>query len=297
MNEMAVVADQSAPPALRRIALRNGSSSKSEPHNGTRHNGQAAAPSFTEVAERESIASPDEREAPPASRAASGGVAAEAAEALIEHKRIGRRIKFLRQRKHMGLVELGRYTGLSASFLSQLETGRVVPTLRNLARVAMVFSKDLSYFFEPERAELFQIVRAAERQRLPQTGANDPDYFFESLGHVPGDQVALYLAEFLPSNGRRPAAHQHTGAEFLYVLSGRLRITHDDRSETMEQGDAVYFDPSAKHSYERLGDEPCTALILTRPEPLSNGHAGLRPALSAATNGNGNGNGSPRQER
>ena len=40
----------------------------------------------------------------------------------------------------MGLVELGRHTGLSASFLSQLETGRVVPTLRNLARVAMVFT-------------------------------------------------------------------------------------------------------------------------------------------------------------
>jgi hypothetical protein len=51
----------------------------------------------------------------------------EAAEAIIEAKRIGERIKFLRQRKHMGLVELGRYTGLSASFLSQLETGRVVP--------------------------------------------------------------------------------------------------------------------------------------------------------------------------
>ena len=52
---------------------------------------------------------------------AEGGVPPEAAEALIEAKRIGERIKFLRQRKHMGLVELGRYTGLSASFLSQLE--------------------------------------------------------------------------------------------------------------------------------------------------------------------------------
>ena len=73
-------------------------------------------------------------------------ISAEAAEEFIESKRIGERIKFLRQRKQMGLVELGRHTGLSASFLSQLETGRVVPTLRNLARIAMVFSKDMSYF-------------------------------------------------------------------------------------------------------------------------------------------------------
>jgi transcriptional regulator with XRE-family HTH domain len=63
------------------------------------------------------------------------------AESFIAEKRIGERIKRLRLKKSMGLVELGRHTGLSASFLSQLETGRVVPTLRNLARVAMVFSK------------------------------------------------------------------------------------------------------------------------------------------------------------
>ena len=63
-------------------------------------------------------------------------------------------------KKSMGLVELGRHTGLSASFLSQLETGRVVPTLRNLARIAMVFSKDLSYFFDPEPQTLFRVHRA-----------------------------------------------------------------------------------------------------------------------------------------
>ena len=192
----------------------------------------------------------------------------EAAEALIEAKRIGERIKFLRQRKHMGLVELGRYTGLSASFLSQLETGRVVPTLRNLARIAMVFSRDLSYFFESERPELFKVLRAKERPRLPQTGAADPNYFFESLGQVPADQpITPYVAEFLPSDHRRqPTAHQHTGAEFLYMLSGRLRLVHDNRMEILERGDAVYFDPSAKHSYECVSEESCTALILTIPE-------------------------------
>jgi transcriptional regulator with XRE-family HTH domain len=207
------------------------------------------------------------------------GVPPEAAEALIEAKRIGERIKFLRQRKHMGLVELGRYTGLSASFLSQLETGRVVPTLRNLARIAMVFSRDLSYFFEPERPELFRIHRAGERQRLPQTGAAEPDYFFESLGQVPTEQsIAPYVAEFLPGGGRSPAAHQHTGAEFLYMLSGRLRLAHEGRTEVLERGDAVYFDPAVKHSYERIGDEPCTALILTMPEPMRSSQAPVRMA-------------------
>jgi len=67
----------------------------------------------------------------------------ETTEKFIAEKHIGERIKRLRLKKSMGLVELGKHTGLSASFLSQLETGRVVPTLRNLARIAMVFSKDM----------------------------------------------------------------------------------------------------------------------------------------------------------
>ena len=223
----------------------------------------------------------------PEGAGAEGGVPPEAAEALIEGKRIGERIKFLRQRKHMGLVELGRYTGLSASFLSQLETGRVVPTLRNLARIAMVFSRDLSYFFEPERPELFRVQRASERQKLPQTGATDPDYFFESLGQVPTEQsITPYVAEFLPGNGRRaPTAHQHAGAEFLYMLSGHLRLMHEGRTEVLEQGDAVYFDPSVKHSYERMGEEPCKALILTIPEPIRASQPSRMAPQSQGANG------------
>jgi len=205
-------------------------------------------------------------------------VSAEAAESCIESKRLGERIKYLRQRKQMGLVELGKHTGLSASFLSQLETGRVVPTLRNLARLAMVFSKDLSYFFEPERPELFRILRADARQRLPQTGVEDPGYFFESLGQVAMDQpIVPYVAEFLPSNERRPPKpHRHAGMEFLVVLSGSLRLEHEGATETLGQGDAVYFDASTVHSYDRVGDESCTALILTMPEPLRGSASGSR---------------------
>jgi transcriptional regulator with XRE-family HTH domain len=212
-------------------------------------------------------------------------VTPEAAESFIENKRIGDRIKYLRQRKGMGLVELGRHTGLSASFLSQLETGRVVPTLRNLARIAMVFSKDLSFFFEPERPELFRLLRSSERQRQPQTGADEPAYFFESLGQIPGDNpIAPYVAEFLPdAAGRQVREHQHAGAEFLFVLSGKLAITHQGKPETLEEGDAVYFHAEATHSYRCMGDEPCSALILTLPESIRGIHTGARiPVLRTA---------------
>src|SRR5258708_7181656 len=68
-------------------------------------------------------------------------------EAVISEKRIGERIKYLRLKRSMGLVELGRHTGLSASFLSQLETGRGMAALRDLGRVGGVFLEEPRYFF------------------------------------------------------------------------------------------------------------------------------------------------------
>jgi transcriptional regulator with XRE-family HTH domain len=207
----------------------------------------------------------------------------EAAESVISEKRIGERIKHLRLKKSMGLVELGRHTGLSASFLSQLETGRVVPTLRNLARIAMVFSRDLSYFFEPEPQTLFRIHRSKDRLRLPQSGVDNPSYFFESLGYlVPDRQLDPYFAKFLPvASGRAEKAHQHFGCEFLYILSGELTVRHGSATYQIEQGDAVYFDASTTHSYECMGATAATALIVTLQQPVSvpgNGRIPTGPA-------------------
>jgi transcriptional regulator with XRE-family HTH domain len=189
----------------------------------------------------------------------------ESAEAFIAEKHIGERIKRLRLKKSMGLVELGRHTGLSASFLSQLETGRVVPTLRNLARIAMVFSKDLSYFFETEPNTLFRVHKKKERVRLPQTGVDDPTYYFESLGYmVPDRHLDPYYAEFIPlkkSVEVRP--HVHAGFEFLYMLEGELEIRHADKTHIVEAGDGVYFDASTPHSYKCYGKTPALAIIVT----------------------------------
>ncbi len=195
----------------------------------------------------------------------------ETTERFIAEKHIGERIKRLRLKKSMGLVELGKHTGLSASFLSQLETGRVVPTLRNLARIAMVFSKDLAYFFETEPHSIFRVHRRKDRVRLPQTGVDQPSYYFESLGYmVPDRHMDPYFAEFVPTAlGQESKPHVHPGYEFLYVLEGELGLQHGENQTTLGPGDAVYFDSSAAHSYHCEGPKPASALIVTMHQPLA----------------------------
>jgi transcriptional regulator with XRE-family HTH domain len=206
--------------------------------------------------------------------------ASHSAETFIAEKRIGERIRRLRLKRSMGLVELGRHAGLSASFLSQLETGRVVPTLRNLARIAMVFGRDLSYFFEPEPHPLFRLHRRAERVRLPQSGVDDPTYYFESLAYmVPDRQLDPYFAEFVPvrkTTEVRP--HVHPGYEFLYLLQGDLQIRHGDYIHSLESGDSVYFDAATPHSYRCASTVPAVALIVTMHQMTPHAAAASRPA-------------------
>ena len=213
-------------------------------------------------------------------------VDAETMERFIAEKQIGERIKRLRLEKSMGLVELGRHEGLSASFLSQLETGRVVPTLRNLARIAMVFSKDLSYFFETEAHSVFRIHRRKERVKLPQPGVEPPTYFFESLGYmVPDRSMDPFFAEFLPlEKGREAKAHMHPGSEFLYVLEGELEVRHGEQGYMLGSGDAAYFDSSMPHAYLCAGRKPAGAIIVTLHHGLEAEHP---RAVSVRNVGNG----------
>jgi len=218
----------------------------------------------------------------------------ETAERFIADKRIGERIRRLRLKKSMGLVELGRHTGLSASFLSQLETGRVVPTLRNLARIAMVFSKDLSYFFESEPLAMFRVHRQKDRVRMPQTGVEPPTYTFESLGYmVPDRHMDPYFAEFIPMESQaEPKAHVHQGFEFLYILSGQLELKHGENNCTLDPGDSVYFDAATPHSYQCAGKKPTEAIIVTmhlppQAQPLRASGGVQRPGVAGVTKANG----------
>jgi transcriptional regulator with XRE-family HTH domain len=194
-----------------------------------------------------------------------------AAEALLSAAQLGQRIKRLRLKRSMGLVELGRLTGLSASFLSQLETGRVVPTLRNLARIALVFNKDLSWFFESAGHSVFRIQRRRERVRLP-NGSSDPDYIAESFGIlVPEGGLRPCLAEFLPGQDRSGFhPERHPGVEMVYVLEGAVELRRKGETHLLEARDVCFISGETPRSYRSGGDDAARALIISfdrDPEP------------------------------
>lgn len=187
----------------------------------------------------------------------------EAAEELLSEARLGQRIKRLRLKRSMGLVELGKQTGLSASFLSQLETGRVIPTLRNLARLALVFGKDLSYFFDSGESAVFRIQRGRDRVRLAM-GSPEPDYFAESFGIlVPEGGLRPCWAQFLPGDTDPFYPELYPGVEMAYILSGQLCLQRNGERHVLNARDVAYISGETERNYHCASAEPATALIIS----------------------------------
>jgi transcriptional regulator with XRE-family HTH domain len=179
---------------------------------------------------------------------------------------IGEKVRALRLRKKMGLVELGRHTGLSPALLSKIERGKMFPTLPTLLRIALAFGVGLDYFFGgAQRRAPLAIVRAADRQSFPdRPGARKPAYRFECLDYpVTERRLNAYFVEFEAAGGDRLEPHQHEGAEVVYVISGALVITVGGEEHTLHAGDSIYFDPSPPHTYRRVGARACTAVVVT----------------------------------
>jgi len=181
----------------------------------------------------------------------------------LERYRIGPRIRTLRLKKKMGLVQLGEHTGMSPAMLSKIERGQLFPTLPTLTRIALVFGVELNHFFSRSGPRV-AVTRQSERLKLPiPANTSDPSYLFESLNFPLTDRkMEAFIAEF-PAGSPESEPHQHDSEEVLYVLAGRLAVTVDGEEYLLNAGDSISFDSCMPHWYRRTGNGPCTALVVT----------------------------------
>ena len=180
---------------------------------------------------------------------------------------IGEKIRALRLKKSMGLVELGKHTSLSAALLSKIERGKLIPTLPTLLRIAMVFSVGLEFFFGNNRnRHLVEVIRKDERKRFPEhPGSDASSYWFESLDFKASERkLNSFYAEFVLISPEKLKPHQHAGIEVLFVIDGTLLLKIGGEDYELAAGDAIYFDSSMPHYYLRVNQQgECKALVVT----------------------------------
>ena len=182
----------------------------------------------------------------------------------LEGYAVGPKVRRLRLRKKLGLVQLGEHTGLSPALLSKIERGQLFPTLPTLLRIALVFGVSLDHFFkEDSDRPVHAVVRKKDRIRLPdKMGRQSPAYHFESLDYPVNESKLNGFYVEIEAEDDPSEPHEHPGAEIIYVLRGELVVNFDGEDFTLGEGDSMYFDCSHPHSYRRKGPSPCAAVVV-----------------------------------
>jgi transcriptional regulator with XRE-family HTH domain len=177
---------------------------------------------------------------------------------------IGQKIKERRQELKMNLRDLGEQTGLSASFLSQIENDLTEPSISSLQKIAVALKVPMFTFLNGgEHPE--QVVRHDARKRL---SFPNPHLQYELLTDNLSRQMAGFLIRL--KSGESQAAQQLYKAteEMMYVLEGLLEIRVGENTYRLEPGDSIYYEGASLVSFSAAGERDLLALCVITPPAL-----------------------------
>jgi transcriptional regulator with XRE-family HTH domain len=175
---------------------------------------------------------------------------------------VGPRLRRVREQRGLTLTHAAARTGISKSTLSRLENGQRRPSLELLLPLAQAY-----------RVPIDDLVGAPEvgdpRIRLKPRRVNGRTVLPLTR---PGGIQAWKIV--IPSAQSDPQPRSHDGFEWLYVLSGRMRLVLGDRDMVLAVGEAAEFDTQVPHWFGSTGEDPAEVLsIFGRPGERMRLHA------------------------
>ena len=169
--------------------------------------------------------------------------------------RVGPRLKQLRTQRGVTLTALAEATGISKSTLSRLETGQRRASLELLLPLAQAY-----------RVPLDDLVGAPEvgdpRIRLKPSRVHGRTVL--PLTRQPGGLQAWKI--IVPAGHTEPQPKSHEGHEWLYVLSGRMRLVLGEHDLVLGPGEVAEFDTRVPHWFGSAGGQPAEILSLFGPQ-------------------------------
>lgn len=163
---------------------------------------------------------------------------------------LGTTLKMLRKKRKLTLKQLSEETGLSISFLSQVERGKSNMTLETLRKVADVLDVNPGVFFEEEQAG---------------TAPMKPDarFHYKDLSHGVEEAALSPLLVTLHPDETDWNPFSHSGFEFLFVLEGTLTVEIDGERFSLSEQESVLFDARKTHYWANHTDRVARFLVVS----------------------------------
>ena len=169
---------------------------------------------------------------------------------------VGPRLKRARTQRGVTLAELSAATGISVSTLSRLESGQRRPSLELLLPIAKAHQMPLDDLVgAPEAGD--PRVRLKPRRMTRRDGGT---MTVLPLTSRPGAPTAFKVV--IEAAGSEPELCTHEGYEWMYVLSGRLRLLLADQDVVLGPGEAAEFDTRLPHWFGSVDGSPVELLSL-----------------------------------
>jgi transcriptional regulator with XRE-family HTH domain len=175
---------------------------------------------------------------------------------------IGRRLRDIRTRMKLSQRQLARQSGVANATISQIEAGKLNPTVSMLKRVLDGISINLSEFFGDEFESESQIFfRDGD---LTEIAGGDVS-FLQVGANLHNKSVQMIRECYQPGAGTGKHAITHEGEECGFILSGRLQVTVGEQTAILRAGEAYYFKSSQPHNFHNPGNEPCELITACSP--------------------------------
>jgi transcriptional regulator with XRE-family HTH domain len=176
---------------------------------------------------------------------------------------IGGEVRRLRKSLDLTVAELGVAAGISAGMLSKIENAAISPSLATLDALAKSLNVPISRLFaETDERRDCSFVKAGGGVRIERRGTKS-GHKYDLLGHSLAGEIGVepYLIN-LAEDAVPYTQFRHAGVEIIYMLSGKVRYRHADRTYLMEPGDTLFFDAAARHGPEELVQAPMQYLSI-----------------------------------
>ena len=186
------------------------------------------------------------------------------AQAIDPEAAIGEQLRELRQVKNLTLRQVADKSGISVSYLSQLERNQSRLPIGVLKKLADVLGVHMNWFFQStptgDPAERDVVVRAGERRRMSFTGLGITEELLS-----PNLSGPLELLQSTIAPGADSEDYSHDGAEAGYVLAGELDLWVSGRHFRLSEGDSFSFKSTEVHRCANPGTQATRVLWVITP--------------------------------
>jgi transcriptional regulator with XRE-family HTH domain len=171
---------------------------------------------------------------------------------------VGPRLRAMRKQRGTTLEQLAESTGISTSTLSRLESGQRRPTLELLLHLAQAHHVPLD--------ELVGAPASGDPRIYPRPVKHGGSTWLPLTRNPGGPSVFKQIMPAIPSRPAHPEQQVHEGYEWIYVISGQLRLVLGDADFTLTAGEAAEFDTRIPHAVVNGGGGPVELLNIFGPQ-------------------------------